>query len=138
MMARDIFHEQARVALEKDGWLITDDPYILRYEGVRMEADLGAEKLIGAQKNNTKIAVEIKSFAVQSKVYEWHSVVGQFENYTMALEKQEPDRQLFLAIPNFVHNEFFETPFVRDSIKRHDIRLIVFNPMEKMILEWRT
>jgi hypothetical protein len=30
-MVRDIFHNVVRVALEKEGWKITDDPYRLRY-----------------------------------------------------------------------------------------------------------
>ena len=30
-MAKDIFHETVKKALEKDGWTITHDPYRLRY-----------------------------------------------------------------------------------------------------------
>lgn len=37
-------------------------PLYLDYGGVDMYVDLGAEKLIAAEKNQQKIAVEIKTF----------------------------------------------------------------------------
>ncbi len=33
-MARDLFHNIVRSALEKDGWIITDDPLSIRCGGV--------------------------------------------------------------------------------------------------------
>jgi hypothetical protein len=61
-MAKDLFHDAVRNALIKDGWQITDDPFFLKVGGVEFYIDLGAEKLIAAERNNEKIAVEIKSF----------------------------------------------------------------------------
>jgi XisH protein len=62
-MARDIFHDLVKEALIADGWLITDDPLTLltRIEG-GISTDLGAEKIIVAEKGVTRIAVEVKSF----------------------------------------------------------------------------
>lgn len=31
-MAKDLFHNTVKTALQKDGWQITHDPYQLRYE----------------------------------------------------------------------------------------------------------
>ena len=42
-MARDLFHYIVRSALEKDGWIITDDSLGSRYGGVVILFDLGAE-----------------------------------------------------------------------------------------------
>jgi hypothetical protein len=53
----DLYHDEVKNALSKDGWTITDDPYTLEYKGLRLYADLGAEKLLGAQKSEQKIAV---------------------------------------------------------------------------------
>lgn len=61
-MARDIYHEHVRTALEKNGWTVTHDP--LRVEQRKRQAiqiDLGAERLPGTEQDNQKIAVEIKS-----------------------------------------------------------------------------
>jgi len=62
MPARDKFHGAVKKALEKDGWTITDDPLSLRFSGIDFFIDLGAERLIAAERGQEKIAVEIKSF----------------------------------------------------------------------------
>jgi XisH protein len=59
----DVYHEPVKRALIKDGWTITADPYVLSYKGLRLYADLGAEKPIAAEKSDRKIVVEIKSLA---------------------------------------------------------------------------
>lgn len=41
-------HDVVITALEKDGWRITHDPYIVKYGLRRAEIDLAAEKLIAA------------------------------------------------------------------------------------------
>ena len=61
-MARDKYHNVVRRALEKDGWTITHDPLRYKIGSRKIEVDLGAEQLIGAEKGTEKIAVEIKSF----------------------------------------------------------------------------
>lgn len=66
-MARDVFHDQVKEALTKDGWEITHDPYPLTHLKRKMEIDLGAEKIIAAEKDSVKIAVEIKSFLSHSR-----------------------------------------------------------------------
>ncbi len=39
----DIHHKTVRNALEKDGWVITHDPFLLQIGKKRLFADLGAE-----------------------------------------------------------------------------------------------
>ncbi|HEY7547749.1 MAG TPA: element excision factor XisH family protein, partial [Blastocatellia bacterium] len=62
MPAKDKAHQQVVNALRKDGWTITHDPFKVRWKTRKLLVDLGAEKLIAAQKEADKIAVEIKSF----------------------------------------------------------------------------
>ena len=45
-MAKDLFHNEVRIALEKDGWQITHDPYRLRYGVADIYIDLAAEEAI--------------------------------------------------------------------------------------------
>lgn len=75
MPATDKFHDAVRTALQQDGWLITHDPLFLQVGGVNMFVDLGAEKLIAAQKDDRKIAVEVKSFLGQSQISEFHPLL---------------------------------------------------------------
>jgi hypothetical protein len=86
-MAKDVFHYAVRKGLEKKDWLITDDPLRIKAGGADMEIDLGAEKLIAAERGEEKIAVEIKSFIGTSNILEFHTAVGQFINYRVALEE---------------------------------------------------
>lgn len=62
MPAKDKFHDVVKVALEKEDWQITDDPLPISVGDVDMVIDLGAERLLAAEKHGEKIAVEVKSF----------------------------------------------------------------------------
>ena len=137
MTAKDIFHETVKNALQKDGWTITHDPFSLNVEGVEMLVDLGAEKIIAAEKSGQKIAVEVKSFAGSSNISEFHTALGQFLNYQQALEEQDPDRDLYLAVPMGTYNSFFTLQFVQKSIHRHRLKLIVYNPKQEVIVKWQ-
>jgi len=55
-------------ALQKDGWTITHDPFPLQIGKKRLSADLGAERLISAERGLQKIVIEVKSFVGQSDV----------------------------------------------------------------------
>lgn len=135
-MAKDIFHTHVREALEKEEWIITDDPYVLRAEEIDYEIDLGAEKLIAATKANEKIVVEIKSFLRQSRVYEMHNALGQFNTYAFALKSQDTSRTLYLAIPENIYLEFFQTNFIRSLVAYYAMKLLAFDPDEKTIVKW--
>ena len=60
-MAKDIYHQAVRACLEKEGWTITHDPYTIKMLDTTASIDLGAERIIAAERNKTQIAVEIKS-----------------------------------------------------------------------------
>ncbi len=49
MSAKDKFHNIVRLALEKDGWNITNDPLYIDFGQVQMRIDLRAEKLLAAK-----------------------------------------------------------------------------------------
>ncbi|WP_366558157.1 element excision factor XisH family protein [Okeania sp. SIO3B5] len=68
MPAKDIYHNTVITALEKDKWIITNDPLVIRWGKKDLYIDLGAEKLIAAEKDNQKIAIEIKSFVGKSAI----------------------------------------------------------------------
>ncbi len=77
--------------MQKDGWKITDDPLFIRCVDVELYIDLGAS-LITAEKTGQQIAVEVKSFTRSSALSEFHTALGQFLNYRVAVECQEPER----------------------------------------------
>lgn len=136
MSARDLFHQAVRNALEKEEWLITDDPLELQFEGTKVKIDLGAERLIAAEKSGEKIAIEIKSFASNSPISDFHTALGQFLNYQIMLEETEPDRELYLAVPNDTYISFFQTRLVQIAVERHKLKIIVYNPVKEVIVKW--
>lgn len=136
MSARDIYHEVVKKALINDGWTITHDPLTLKSGGATVSIDLGAEKLIAAEKDNKQIAVEVKSFIGPSVISEYHLALGQFINYRQVLEREEAERAIYLAVPLGVYRTFFTLPFAQLSIERNQLLLIIFNPDEEVIVEW--
>src|SRR6266487_5559697 len=90
------YHEPVKGALSKDGWTITDDPYVIAYKGLRLYADLGAEKLIAAQKLEQKIVVEVKVFGTPSPITELERAIGQYSIYRTLLERISPEGALWL------------------------------------------
>ncbi|NCJ05777.1 fatty-acid oxidation protein subunit alpha [Synechococcales cyanobacterium C] len=136
-MARDLFHNQVKTALIKEGWEITHDPYSIKIsEAIKVQIDLGAESTIAAQRDQEKIAVEIKSFITDSDISEFHGALGQYLNYLQALELKDPERILYLAVPVDAYTEFFKIPFIQMSLKRHEVNLIVYNPRKEEIEQW--
>jgi len=136
MSAKDLFHNEVKRALEKADWTITHDPLELEWEEVRVKIDLAAEKLIAAQRAETKIAIEIKSFISPSPINEFHTALGQFLNYRLLLETQDSDRQLYLAIPIDTYISFFQSIFAQTTIQRYQLKLIVYNPITEEIVTW--
>jgi hypothetical protein len=139
MSAKDAAHDIVRLALEKEGWVITHDPYYLKVGGVEFYIDLGAEEeILAAERNGQKIAVEIKSFLGASSISEFHTALGQFLNYRLALEEKEPDRVLYLAIPAETYDEFFILPFIQKAIQRSQLKLLIYDEQQEVILEWKS
>jgi CRISPR/Cas system-associated exonuclease Cas4 (RecB family) len=134
MSAKDLFHDAVRRGLEKDHW--QDDPLELTWEEVKVKIDLAAERLIAAERDQQKIAVEIKSFISTSAISDFHTALGQFLNYRIMLEVNEPDRQLYLAIPLDAYETFFQSSFAQVSIDRYQLKLIVYEPIAEEIVKW--
>lgn len=138
MSRRDSLHTSVRRTLEKDGWTITDDPLILVLEQTLLKADLGAEKFFTAEKDGRKIAVEVKDFDTPSVISELEKTMGQLQLYQWALEEQEPERQLFLAVSQVIYLRHFQKPIFQLAIKRNKINLLVYEPEREVILQWMT
>jgi hypothetical protein len=136
MPALDKYHHAVRKALEKEGWTITHDPLGFSFPGFNVMLDLGAEKLLAFERENIKIAVEIKVFNNPSRVTEFHAALGQYRNYLTALELKEPTRELWLAVPKAVYETFFASEFMKITIQRNDLAIVVYEPEEEVIIAW--
>jgi hypothetical protein len=137
MPARDIYHNVVREALQKDGWIITDDPLHLKWGAKDMYVDLGAERLIAAEKAGQKIGVEVKSFTGRSEMLDLEQALGQYIIYEDVLQQVQPDRVLYLAIPEEVYYDLFEEPIGQLLISTRHVHLLVFDPEQEVLLQWK-
>lgn len=136
MAARDVYHEAVKEGLIKEQWRITNDPLLLQVGGVDMYVDLGAEKLLAAEKDQQQIAVEIKSFLGPSLVHDFHLALGQFLNYRLALSSQDPQRKLYLAVPIETYVTFFAIAFIQSAVEQNHLALIIYDSEQKEIVQW--
>ena len=104
-----------------------------------MEIDLGAEGLLGAEREGEVIAVEIKSFlASSSSISEFHRALGQFINYREALQEIEPERILYLAVPDTAYSGFFQLDLPKRVVRKMGIKLVVYDIAEQEIVTWQS
>ncbi len=135
-MARDQFHHNVRLALEADGWKVTDDPLRLKSGKIDVEIDLGAERILAAEKAGERIAVEVKNFLNRSPVSDFEDAYGQFMLYRRILKKEDNERKLFLAVPLFAFNTFFQRPLIQEILQEEKISLLVFDHNLNRIVQW--
>ncbi|PSF32678.1 fatty-acid oxidation protein subunit alpha [Aphanothece hegewaldii CCALA 016] len=137
MPAKDFYHEVVKKAMINSGWTITHDPFHIRLiRGKNLFIDLGAERLIAAERGIEKIAVEIKSFRRASDIKDLEEALGQFVLYHRILTRYEPERTLYLAVTEEVSRLVFEEEAGQILIEDGIIRLVTFDPLEEAIIRW--
>jgi hypothetical protein len=136
MPAKDIYHNEVKNALLKDGWTITADPYFIKYEDAELYADLAAEKPIAAQRQGQKIVVEIKSFVGRSLMYDFHGALGQYMVYRNLIQLTEPEYKLYLAIDDLVYKNFFQRKSIQLITNENKLLLMVVEMEKEEILQW--
>ena len=142
MPARDIYHNAVKSALIMDGWTITHDPYHVAYGGRDVYIDLGAERearevMLAAERDNTRIAVEIKTFTGPSVLADLQQAVGQYVLYRTWMRATEPDRILYLAVDEETAANVFAQAFAEIVAADLQIRLIVVNMDAERIVAWK-
>jgi hypothetical protein len=133
MPAKDIYHDNIKNALIKDGWTITHDPYVVQYGRKDLFIDLGAKKLIAASQGDLKIAVEVKNFIGSYAISDLEKALGQYTLHLHILARLEPDRILYLAIRQDTFTEVFQDPIGEILLENKRIKLIVFDEVKEEI-----
>ena len=137
MPAKDIYHDAVKNALVKDGWIVIDDPFKLKFGLRELFVDLGVKKLLSAQKKEKQILVEIKSFNNPSPVADLEQALGQYILYSNILEEQKKPLTLYMAIRYDTYCQIFSEPIGLLVTRKNNIRLVIFGPKKEDILEWK-
>ena len=136
MPAKDLYHDVVVAALVKDNWLVTDDPLTLPFGSRDLLVDLGAERIIAAERGAERIAVEIKSFGSPSEMNDLEKAIGQFVLYGDVPTTVESDRVLFPAIRSETFLTVFQEPIGQMVLNNGRLRLLVFDPATAEVLQW--
>jgi hypothetical protein len=132
----DIIHDAVKNALQKDGWVVTHDPFTIQYKEIKLYADLGAERPFAAERNGVKIVVEVKSFVGTSKLQDLKLALGQYDIYHSFLREVAPERKLYVAIGHSAYKGFFGKEAIQLIVKTHPLPLIVVNLRTEEIVQW--
>jgi hypothetical protein len=137
MAAKDKYHDHVKLALIKDGWTITNDPFFIKPEkGIAYPVDLTAERVIVAERGTEKIAVEIKSFLRESSLHEFHHALGQYLDYQTGLEMLNSDYALILAVPEPIYDYLWSFEVIRRSASKIGMKLLVYKLQQPEITSW--
>jgi hypothetical protein len=137
MSARDQIHSPVKSALLKTDWLVTDDPYVISYGERFLFVDLGAEsQFIGAEKENCRIAIEIKELRGRSVIAELEQAIGQYVLYQLLLTQVDPDRKLYLAITTQTYENLFQEPIGQLVMQDLPLRLLVVDIAAQEVRQW--
>lgn len=136
MPAKVLYHDAVKNALIKDGWVITHDPLTISAGRRDVYVDLGAEQPLAAEKDGRKIAVEVKSFRGASDVRDLEVALGQYVFYRSLLVRSEPERKLYLAVPNNVFLNLFTEPIATPALEDLQVAIVTFNADKEEIVKW--
>lgn len=137
MPADNIYHDLVVQALIADGWIVTDDPLTVAFGGRDMYVDLAAHRrTFAAERSGRKIAVEIQSFLSPSPVRDLQEAVGQYDVYRAVLAETNPERQLYMAVPQRVQQTLLSEVFGQLIVKRVALRVLVFDEKQPRIVQW--
>jgi hypothetical protein len=98
--------------------------------------DLGAERILAAEKGEQRIAVETKSFLGRSEIADLEKALGQFALYRSVLARREPNRTLVLAVPDDVLRDVFDDPLGQLIVNDYSLRIFGFEPEAEVISRW--
>lgn len=62
--------------------------------------------------------------------------LGQYTLYHDVMAEREPQRILYLAVPQAVFVEVFEEPIGKLILKNRRVRLVIFDPSAEVISQW--
>jgi hypothetical protein len=136
MPAKDVYHDAVKNALIKDGWIITADPYPIKYEEVKLFADLAGEKTIAASREGKQIVIEIKSFLSRSPMRDLETALGQYLIYKAFISLEYPEKQLYLAIGEIIYDDFFQKVAIQFIVTKYQMSLLVIDMNKQEIVKW--
>lgn len=136
MPAKDFIHDAVCNALNKDNWTISHENMRVDFEDAHVYIDIGAERLLIAERSHERIAVEVKSFIGPSAIRDIEQALGQFVVYRTFLRRVDPDRKLLIGISHITFDTIFQSKAIQILIDELSVSLLVVNIDTEEIVQW--
>jgi hypothetical protein len=138
MSRTDRDHAAVLQALRAAGWRITHPQGMsINWGGKTGRPDIGAELLLPDQ-TLRKLVVEVKNYPPTGNgvMADFHRAIGQYLTYQSYFETHEPDRSVVKAVLRGTYEGFLAHPDILRFLKRHAIKLFVYDPNSQTIDQW--
>ena len=135
MPALDLCHPHVVRALTKAGWVVQSAPFKLSNDLRTVYIDLSIT--IGANGDRQQILlVEVKCFPDRkSTTRDLYTAIGQYLVYRAMLETIGLDLPLFLAVPDDIYSQIFDTSVLK-AITTSQIKIVVIDLVTETITRW--
>jgi XisH protein len=104
--------------------------------GKNLFVDLGAKRLLAAERGVERIAIEVKSFTRPSDMKDLEEALGQFVLYAILLKRDYPEHILYLAVSEDTRKRVFEEEAGQTLLEDGIIRLFTFDTVKEEIVRW--
>lgn len=133
MPARDKIHEAVIRALEKQGWRVLHDPFVISIDKKSLFIDL----MIRHVETQRIMLVEIKTFDDRSQITALASAIGKYMIYQHAMVSEgNSEIPLVLAIPESVFDGIFSTQWVKSLVGKIGIELVIVAMETEEVVQW--
>jgi len=132
----DQCHEQVVRALQKDGWTVGAKPVTVRTDTRKIFIDAGASRKVNGSIQQIML-IEIKCFPDRdSTTEELYIAIGQYIVYRAVLQDRQIDIPLYLAVPEDVYKDVFDSTIQR-GMSDNKIKAIIVDLSTETISEWK-
>ncbi len=139
MPAIDQCEPQVIRALEKTGWKVTHNPFVIKIERDRVGYIFADLRLEHDNQNEHIIIVEVKCFnSTRTMLEEFYHAVGQCIVYRNALVNNNITTEVYLALPTVAYETFFQKQLIQSVVNDIRLQLIVIDLEKEEVVEWIT
>jgi hypothetical protein len=92
--------------------------------------------MFAAEQDQQQIVVEVKSFLEPSRVRNFEAALGQYILYRLYLKQLFPEAVLYMAVSDAIYRSFFLKSAIQFAVTELDIKLIVFDVEQEVIVQW--
>jgi XisH protein len=134
--ALDACEPEVTRALQKDGWIVVEKPYTIRFEDRHLYADMRLQKL-HADFNEEIIILEVKCFTdEQADLAEFYTAIGQYQVYRNGVLLEGKSYPIFLAIPYLAYERLINQALFANTLHDAGVKLVIVDIETEEVVQW--